>query len=407
MKKPVLWFIACLILIPAASRQAMGDEFQLTPSITIKEEYNDNILYTSSDRKSDFISTIVPGLSLLEKTERLNVSLSGRAESRFYGSHSNLNDTDQYYEGSGKYAVTPRFSISGKAFYSDDTRPDRDLEESGLVMSSVRRWRQNYMASADYALSEKTITSFSYEFLDHTFDSSEYSDLEAHTFNLTALHDLSGTFSSTKLHTGLTYSAYRIPGMKVDSGQATLGIIRDISEKWAFTIIGGVRYTESRFTVYTPQYIYWGPFIIGTRYLEEDQRNHGWGGVGHIALAYKGEKSSGELRAARDIMPASGRSGVSERTFIVFSSRRQLSSELFATLQGGYYINKSNEGEFSTSKIDEDTVRISPGVRYEFNKDTALEANYIYNKTWNNDSNTEAQRNIFQIRFMVQHDLFK
>ena len=42
----------------------------------------------------------------------------GRLDHRLYSSHSDLNATDQYYEGTGKYAFTPRLNLSGKALYS-------------------------------------------------------------------------------------------------------------------------------------------------------------------------------------------------------------------------------------------------------------------------------------------------
>ncbi len=76
---------------------AYTDECKLTPSLAVKEEYNDNILYTSTNTEKDFISTISPALALTNKTERTDFSLSGRLDHRLYSSHRDLNDTDQYY----------------------------------------------------------------------------------------------------------------------------------------------------------------------------------------------------------------------------------------------------------------------------------------------------------------------
>ena len=52
-------------------------------------------------------------------------------------------------------------------------------------------------------------------------------------------------------------------------------------------------------------------------------------------------------------------------------------------------------------------MRISPGIRYEFDKDKAIEASYTYNRTKYNVSNTDAQRNTFFVRFRIQHHLFE
>ena len=67
------WFIALFLLITSFAHAEMKDlllHFQ--PSITVEEEYSDNIYLTSKNRKSDFITTIYPGLrfSTLPRSEK-------------------------------------------------------------------------------------------------------------------------------------------------------------------------------------------------------------------------------------------------------------------------------------------------------------------------------------------------
>jgi hypothetical protein len=379
---------------------AYPDEFKLTPSLSVKEEYNDNILYTQTDTQKDFIATISPGLVLTDRTERMNIFLSGRIDQRLYSKYSDLNATDQYYEGTGKYAFSPKFNLSGKVLYSRDSLPDRDFETTGLSLTNVKRKRQNYTLSGDYLLSEKTMTTFSSDYQNDVYDNLSRSDLEANTFNLGFIRDLGGFLESTKARMNMDYAKYNMPGMKVDNYEATLGIDRALNEKWNLLFDGGTRYTKSEFE--TTEFVLVPPFFI-----ERTEKNSGWGFVGQFALTYKGERDNGNLSVVHDISPASGYSGTTERTSIAFSVSRRFAYELYGTLSGGYYINKSNAGEFSTQKIDENMMRISPGIRYEFDKDKAIEASYTYNKTRYNVSNTEAQRNIFFIRFRAQHHLFE
>ncbi|MBA4391263.1 MAG: hypothetical protein C0399_10035, partial [Syntrophus sp. (in: bacteria)] len=80
--------------------------------------------------------------------------------------------------------------------------------------------------------------------------------------------------------------------------------------------------------------------------------------------------------------------------------------KLYGTLSGGYYFNRSSEGEFSTQKIDEEAMWTSPGIRYEWNKDTSIETSYTYNRTRYNVSREDAERNLFQVRFRIECDLF-
>jgi predicted porin len=378
---------------------ASADEFKLTPSLAVKEEYNDNVLYTHTDIQRDFIATISPGLALTDKTERMDLSMLARLDHRLYSSHKELDATDQYYEITGKYAFTPRLNFSGKTLYSRDSRTDRDLETTGLSLSSVKRERQNHTASGDYILSEKTMTTFSYDYLNDKYHSDSFTDLESHTFNLGFIRDISNVLESTKATMNTGYAKYNMPGMKIDNYEATMGIDRAFSEKWNLAFNGGARYTDSRFTIREL-----APVLI-----ERDERNRGWGAVGQLTLAYKGERgnSNGSLSVAHNILPASGRSGASERTSFIVNIRKRITYELYGTLWAGYFINRSDSNEFSTQKIDEDSINLNPGVRYEFDKDKSIEASYGYSWTKYNLSNTHAQRNTFFVRFRIQHHLFE
>ena len=203
------------------SQEATGGEFKLTPSLDAKEEYNDNIYSSSTDTQKDFITTLSPGLALTDRTERMDLSLLGRLDHRLYSSHSDLNATDQYYEGTGKYAFTPRLNLSGKALYSVNSNHDRDFTTTGLLLTNVKLFRQNYSISGDYRLSEKTTTTFSCDYLNDKYDSVLYNDLETNTFNLGFIRDISNFLESTKATINVGYTKSNIPDMKTDNYEAT------------------------------------------------------------------------------------------------------------------------------------------------------------------------------------------
>ncbi len=75
-------------------------------------------------------------------------------------------------------------------------------------------------------------------------------------------------------------------------------------------------------------------------------------------------------------------------------------------MNGGWYHNESDASEFSTSEIDERTLRAAVGLRYEFTRDVALEASYEYTKA-KYASGTDADRNMFVVRLYLQHSLFE
>lgn len=391
-------FLAFFYLL-AMVKNAASDEFKLTPSLIMKEEYNDNILYSlPGDAQEDFITTISPGLKLIDKTERMNISLFGRFDRRWYLNHNERNASDQYYEGTAKYAITQRLNFSGKAIYSRDSLPDRDIETTGLMFTTVKRDRQNYTVSGDYLLSENAITFFSYDYLNDRYYSSEFIDSESQIFNAGINRNLIYFTKPTRLGLNINYAKHKMATTQVDNYEAIIFLDRTFNENWSLVFNSGVRYTKSRFV--NTQRIAIPPFIRETK-----EENKGWGTVFHIVFAYKGERDSAKLSANLDILPSTGRASVSENTSFVFYFQRRFTYEFYGTLSGGYYLNKSRPGEFSTQEIDENTMRISPGIRYEFDNDKAIEASYTYSKTIYQVSGNESRQNAFFVRFKLQHDL--
>lgn len=79
----------CLIL-----SSLVWAEFKLTPSISLREEYDDNIFLTADDEEADFITSIYPSISLSYITNLLTLSLDYGANFRLYMHNSKQNETD-------------------------------------------------------------------------------------------------------------------------------------------------------------------------------------------------------------------------------------------------------------------------------------------------------------------------
>ncbi len=68
-------------------------EFKLTPSLTIREEYNDNIDLTKDNRRDDFITTIVPSLNAMIDSDLLTLNLDYGLYFKLFAKHSDENET--------------------------------------------------------------------------------------------------------------------------------------------------------------------------------------------------------------------------------------------------------------------------------------------------------------------------
>lgn len=384
--------------------QAFGREWRITPSAELKQEYNDNIYFAINDIKSDYITTLSPKLELARKTERMDFSLSGKADGRGYLRNDELNALDQTYHGSIRYQLNPKMSLTAKGAYIQDSTPDRDLMTTGFALSTTRRFRQNYSFAGDYLFTEKTMATLSYDYSKDDWSSRNLVGYESNGVNLGFAHNLSSIISSTTGRVNFGYTRYITSTSAVENYTGTIGFKRDLSEKWSMLVDVGARYTKSDFDMATYQFV--PPFFVTI--VTTKMSNKGWGMMGQAVLSYKGELTNVDFTFNRDVMASSGLYGTSERNALGFNISRKLSYEFSVNLSGSYFLNQSDAGKYSPYQINRETFSIIPGIRYQFTKDTAIDATYNFTKTKYSDAVTgEAHRNLFLIRLSIQHDLLK
>ncbi|MEN8264151.1 MAG: TIGR03016 family PEP-CTERM system-associated outer membrane protein [Nitrospirota bacterium] len=90
--KKIIFFIIAMFLLSTASISIA--KFSIIPSVDLKEEYNDNIFLTESDREDDFITTAFPKVELKYYLNKyLDLDLDYGLRFNFYSRHDELNDT--------------------------------------------------------------------------------------------------------------------------------------------------------------------------------------------------------------------------------------------------------------------------------------------------------------------------
>ncbi len=405
--KPV---ILILFLLPAAFPPSLlhADEFRLVPSIAEKFEYNDNIYVQPSntiprEKIHDDISTTSGGLHLLSNTEQLNVDFTGRVDQLLYRDHPGLNSTDPFYNATLRYSVNPSLALSLRGSYDRDSRPDRELFTSGLVLNGARREVSTEGITADYSLSDKTTSSLSYDHGEYWYRSSNFIPMTYDAATLAFARDLTGLVDNTKGRFNVGYTQYNFTGLTTKNYEATTGFEYALHEKWTFLLDGGARYTQSAFQAQEIIGVL-GPFVFVST---ENVTATGTAPIGTLKLTYKGETTTAALTANRDVMPAYGSLGTVERTGGTFTVSRRLNYEFTATFYGGYYTNKSKGGQFAAIPIDYETWYASPSLRYEFSRDMYLEGSYTFVKVINDVAATTAIRNQAMLRFFVQHAILE
>ena len=73
----------------------------------------------------------------------------------------------------------------------------------------------------------------------------------------------------------------------------------------------------------------------------------------------------------------------------------------------GYFLNKSDQGQYSNQPIDEKTLYVTPGIRYEITRDMAVDATYTYNRIDYQITGNSADQSLAMVRFSLQYPLFE
>ena len=373
-----------LLSIFLAGSQAFADRRELDVFLGARGEYNDNIFFTADDTVSDFITTLSGGLMFLNQTERTDLYLSGIVGRLLYSDEKDLDAWDQYYKGRFGYKFTERFGAKVDAAYSKDSRPDRDVAASGLILSTVPRQIQNYGAEVDYAFTEITASNLYYRYTRQDFEPRKFQgtfpDYRAHRAGLGFVHRLDQYFSNTAGRLNFGYNNFKYPetGTETKVVIGTVGLSYDVTEKWQLLIDIGPNYYDTEFN------------LLGRQFKYSD-----WGGTGTLKIAYTGEYVGSNLTIYYGIEPASGRDGSAQRTsgiFDIFYRFAERGRTGFAT---GYYINKANSGELAILPLDEHTFNIRPWLRFDIIFDKLyLEASYTYSRVDDRVRDNDRSRNL-------------
>jgi len=417
-----IWVVLFVSLVAVLHvRAAVADEFRLVPSVSVKEEYNDNIYLDVRNPTRDFITTTSPGLEVYDRTERFETTLTGRLASLLYTDNTGLDHIDQFYAGNATYQLTPSLLVRGNGGYTIDSRPDRLLLTTGLVLSSSIRHMDTYGGSIEYTLNEKAALAGSYSYEQDRWSRTTIPDFEGQTGQLSFIYDTSSMVKNTKARATVTYNKYSFSyggsssSIPVESYSATVGATYALNEKLAASIDAGVVRTTSDVT--RLQFVTVGPFVLG--FLETGTETD-LAPMAIGALKYSGEKTSAELSAGHQVLPAMGSAGTTNRTSFTFNASHRLTWELSGTFACEYYYNKSTQSGIGISNIDYQTLRIAPGLRYEFTRDFFLEGSYAFTRIYNNAANstslgitvngpshTTATRNQFMLSLTYKHRLFE
>lgn len=427
--------VALVLFLLVCPISTWGDELCFIPSLAVKEENNSNILLATEGGmvRSDNIMTVSPGFDLTDRTARLESLLSIRLDRLFYKRNPDLDATNQYYSGSVRYAATELLNLSLDASYfklinpslwtgwvynpwlpppvflssggggggtggGGNTGPGASDPPSAiaipvpqlpLIAAGVQRLASSI--STDYRLTELTSFTAGYQFSQSYYERPKYHDT-SHDVQAGLVVDLSTSLPRLQGRLTTDYSQYLLPNSRTINVMASLGLSYRVSEIWSISIDGGIRHTNSEISAhtYTPD---------GTP-IDVTYDNAEWGRVGHVSLNYKDENIGVALMYIHDFTMASLAQGYqtpAERNAVSLTFQHQLTGEFSASL-GASYSAYRHPVNVASDTFQQDSISVSPLVRYELSRDLALEASYELTRFDYKALDTKADREVFFIR---------
>jgi hypothetical protein len=375
-----------IFIINIIYSDAFGNEVEVTPLVAIKEEYNDNIFFspTNEDIKEDFITTLTPGITLANRTEISEARLATLIHWLEYDKNHELDALDYDSRLKLGYRFTEKTGVNLEALLMKDSRPDRDIGISGLVLAVPRR-TQSYNLSVDQAFSEKTKAVLEYEYFTDHFNDPGYYDSTQHNISLGFTKSLSPVINRTSGRFNIGYLFYNAPDMSAENGTCTLGFQHDISEAMIFILDVGSRYTTARFEANPSEF-------------PRDKTETDSGIVGQASLSYRTDLTKGNLSLSQGLESLSGDQGIPERRFVQLAFDRYFTIKFRAGLVGAYYLTVSHAGEYTIDYIDKRNWWVEPRLRYECTPEMIVEASY--RRTISNDHVDDDKSK--QGRFTVQ-----
>ena len=352
-----MMLFACSILLFFSTSVALSAEGSLLTSVGLRQEYNDNIFYTSTDETDDFISYVTPALDLTYATEIFNLSAQAALDGMLYWDNSDQNRLNQRYGLNVGYRLTERWSVSANGLYIFDSIQDSQLDETGSVESGLSdRQRLNAGAGLEYAISERTNIGAAYEFQDTVFQRDADVDTKVHDVRVYYQRRLLNQRDVISIFPQFTYA----DSDDWDGYNPSLNFswAHPFSETLDTSITVGVRHTR-------------------VNYKDDTDDTKDWGGLADIWLRKRGELTTGRVGFSNDLQTRTNGEIINVSRLYANVDHR-LSRRFGVGLNGGVWYSNLIE---DSPETDDDRwyFDVSPSAFYFLTERHTLRLTYSYN----------------------------
>ncbi len=197
----------------------------VTPSLTLGEEYDDNVRLTPTNRQSDFTTTVTPGLRLEVKDHPWYVTLAASLRGEFFATRSELNNFADNGSGTGTIEFRPTSLLTARLTdtFVRSVIPLEIGPATGLPIIGRSVSTNNTAAQAmSYRISPLTSLNLQYSLGTFRSDSPGARNSDTHAAEFSMQHDLTLRDSATFRY---TFNRFEVEGSPdVDTHLPKVGV---------------------------------------------------------------------------------------------------------------------------------------------------------------------------------------
>jgi hypothetical protein len=213
-------------------------EFKITPSISLREEYDDNIYLTADDEEADFITSIYPSVSLSYITNLLRLSLDFGFNFRFYAHNPDENDTDSTQTAKLEATIAPYKDIFFIRLFDEYKRVAIDEREQVALDNSLVNMTDsnNFMINPYFVipLSGTLKTNIGYTYNNQWYKEESGDNTTEHIFNAALTKELSSRLAASLSYAYVIHDAEETEdynGEDYNRHEASVGLNYQVTQK--------------------------------------------------------------------------------------------------------------------------------------------------------------------------------
>lgn len=344
-----IYFLLCILVFFAVS-QVSAYEYTADFSLSISEQYNDNIFLTG-DRVDDFITFITPGVGLSLRSQGSDLRVGYSTSFYFYSSNTELNDTAHNFTANGSFTLSERLSLTLTDTYikSSEIRDIRAIPDLGPISGRTERSLHTISGNIAYRLKENLSCSLGASYFGTDYKEPGFFDIKSYSGNIAITYRYSEniTFLGTARYTKYDYKL----GSDANAQDYSLGISYTLTPTLTAGATGGITLVEIEETGETDTGFFGGVDIAKTFTR------------GRVALSYRQSVISG----IQTIEP------IRDQT-VTISISRDITNKLAASISASYSKFESIE----TYAVDTDVKSFNTGLTYTLFPWASLALSYSY-----------------------------